>query len=116
MEHRQVESYEGLRRLLGLLAPMAGRLLQWRTLARQQPQRSAAEVLPTEVVQLVALKTGGAPTSLTVEQCLGRIAQLGGYQGRRSDGPPGWKTLWHGWLKIQTLLEGVQLARQLLLE
>jgi hypothetical protein len=24
--------------------------------------------------------------------------------------------LWHGWLKIQTLLEGVHLAHQLLLE
>ena len=116
MEERQIESYEGLRRLLGLLAPTAVRLLQLRTLARQQPERPAAEVLPGEVVQLVALKTGGQAAGMTVEQCVKRIAQLGGYQGRRSDGPPGWKTLWHGWLKIQTLLEGVHLAPQVLLE
>ena len=116
MEERQLESYEGLRRLLGLLAPTAVRLLQLRTLARQQPERPAAEVLPGEVVQLVALKTGGQAAGMTVEQCVKRIAQLGGYQGRRSDGPPGWKTLWHGWLKIQTLLEGVHLASQVLLE
>jgi hypothetical protein len=116
MEQRQVESYDGLRRLLGLLAPLAVRLLQLRTLARQQPERAATEVVPTEVVQLVALKTGGTAAGMTVEQCLKRIAQLGGYQGRRSDGPPGWKTLWHGWLKIQTMLEGVQLAHQFLLE
>ena len=116
MEERQVQSYEGLRRLLGLVAPTAVRLLQLRTLARQQPERAAQALLPTEVVHLVALKTGGAVASLTVEQCVKRIAQLGGYQGRRSDGPPGWKTLWHGWLKIQTLLEGVHLAHQLLLE
>jgi Transposase DNA-binding len=116
MEERQIESYEGLRRLLGLLAPTAVRLLQLRTLARQQPQQPATEVVPREVVQLVALKTGGEAASMTVEQCVKRIAQLGGYQGRRSDGPPGWKTLWHGWLKIQTLLEGVHLAHQLLLE
>src|SRR5216683_1232373 len=113
---RQVESYDGLRRLLGLLAPLAVRLLQLRTLARQQPERAVTEVVPREVVQLVALKTGGTAAGMTVEQCLKRIAQLGGYQGRRSDGPPGWKTLWHGWLKIQTLLEGVHLAHQLLLE
>ncbi len=116
MEQRQVESYDGLRRLLGLLAPLAVRLLQLRTLARQQPERAATEVVPPEVVQLVALKTGGTAAGMTVEQCLKRIAQLGGYQGRRSDGPPGWKTLWHGWLKIQTMLEGVQLAHQFLLE
>ena len=116
MEERQVQSYEGLRRLLGILAPTAVRVLQLRTLARQQPERPATEVLPQEVVHLVALKTGGEAASLTVEQCVKRIAQLGGYQGRRSDGPPGWKTLWHGWLKIQTLLEGVHLAHQVLLE
>ena len=116
VEERQLGSYEGLRRLLGLLAPSAVRLLQLRTLARQQPERPAAEVLPQEVVQVVALKTGGQAAGMTVEQCVGRIAQLGGYQGRRSDGPPGWKTLWHGWLKIQTLLEGVHLAPQVLLE
>ncbi len=116
MEARQVQSYAGLRRLLGLLSPTAVRLVQLRTLARQQPERAAQEVLPTEVVQVVALKTGGEAASMTVEQCVKRIAQLGGYQGRRSDGPPGWKTLWHGWLKIQTLLEGVRLAPQVLLE
>jgi len=116
MEERQIESYEGLRRLLGLLAPVAVRLLQLRTLARQQPDRPAAEVVPQEVVQVVALKTGGQAVGMTVEQCVKRIAQLGGYQGRRSDGPPGWKTLWHGWLKVQTLLEGVYLAHQVLLE
>jgi Transposase DNA-binding/Transposase DDE domain len=116
MEERQLESYEGLRCLLGLLAPTAVRLLQLRTLARQQPDRPAAEVVPPEVVQVVALKTGGQAVGMTVEQCVKRIAQLGGYQGRRSDGPPGWKTLWHGWLKIQTLLEGVHLASQVLLE
>src|SRR5229473_2833778 len=65
MEERQIESYEGLRRLLGLLAPTAVRLLQLRTLARQQPERPAAEVVPREVVQLVALKTGGTAAGMT---------------------------------------------------
>ena len=116
VEERQVGSYEGLRRLLGLLAPLAVRLLQLRTLARQQPELPAAQVLPAEVIQVVTLKTGGQAAGMTVEQCMKRIAQLGGYQGRRSDGPPGWKTLWQGWLTIQTLLEGVQLAHQVLLE
>ena len=96
------------------LAPTVVRVLQLRTLARQQPERPATEVLPQEVVHLVALKTGGEAASLTVEQCVKRIAQLGGYQGRRSVCRR--KTLWHGWLKIQTLLEGVHLAHQVLLE
>jgi hypothetical protein len=93
VEARQMQSYAGLRRLLGLLAPTAMRLVQLRCLARQQPELPAQQVLPSEVVQVVALKTGGEAAGMTVEQCVTRIAQLGGYQGRRSDGPPGWKTL-----------------------
>ncbi len=38
------------------------------------------------------------------------VARLGGHHGRVRDGPPGWRTLWHGWLYVQTLLEGVDLA------
>ena len=38
---------------------------------------------------------------------------MGGYQARKSDGPPGWKTLWKGWLYLQTLVEGVHLTTQL---
>ena len=38
---------------------------------------------------------------------------MGGYQARKSDGPPGWKTLWKGWLSLQTLVEGVHLTTQL---
>jgi Transposase Tn5 dimerisation domain. len=43
------------------------------------------------------------------------VARLGGFLARRSDGSPGWETLWKGWLYVQTLLEGVHLASHLLL-
>jgi hypothetical protein len=116
IEQRQVHSYEGLRRLLGLLAPLAVRLLQLRAAARQTPEQPANDVLPTEVVQVVAAKAGVPVVQLTTEQCWHTIARYGGYLGRKGDGPPGWKTLWLGWLYIQTLLEGVQLAARLALD
>jgi hypothetical protein len=53
---------------------------------------------------------------LTAQQCWYAIARLGGYLARKGDGPPGWKTLWRGWLQVQTLLEGVHLATRLTLE
>src|SRR5260370_12583623 len=96
MEQRQVESYDGLRRLLGLLAPLAVRLLQLRTLARQQPERAATGGVPREVVQLVALKTGGTAAGMTGEQGLQRIAPFGRYPGRRRGGAPGWQTCSRG--------------------
>jgi hypothetical protein len=44
-----------------------------------------------------------------------QVARLGGYLARRCDGPPGWRSIWKGWLSLQALLEGVHLAPHLLL-
>nr|MBF6615022.1 IS4 family transposase [Chloroflexota bacterium] len=107
IEQRQLQTYEGLRTLLGLLAPLALWLLQLRWLARQEPEQAACEVLPPEVVQVVAHLAQVPPAQLTVRACWHRIAQAGGYLGRKGDGEPGWKTLWKGWFYIQTLIEGM---------
>jgi hypothetical protein len=116
IEARQVQTYEGLRTVLGFLAPLAVRLLQVRDVARQEPERPAQEVLPADVVKVVAHLAHVAPARLTARRCWHRIAQAGGYLGRKGDGEPGWKTLWRGWLYVQTLLEGVHLASELSLE
>lgn len=116
IELRQLQSYEGLRRLLGLLAPTAVRLLQLRAAARDAPERKASETLPTDLVQVVALLAKVPAASLTAQQCWFTIARYGGYLRRRSGGPPGWKTLWKGWFYIQALLEGVHLAPRLSLD
>jgi hypothetical protein len=104
---------ESLVRLLGLLLPLAVRLLQLRDLAQQDPSALAAAGVPAEEVGLVAHVAHEDPARLTVGRFWRLVAQRGGYQGRRSDGPPGWKALWFGWLEIQTLLQGVRLAAQL---
>jgi transposase-like protein/transposase Tn5 family protein len=118
IELRQLQSYEALRRLLGLLAPAAVRLLQLRTAARDAPERLASEILPLDLVQVVALlaKVPMPAAELTAQQCWYTIARYGGYLRRRSGGPPGWKTLWKGWFYIQALLEGVHLAPRLSLD
>ncbi|GCF12046.1 IS4 family transposase [Dictyobacter arantiisoli] len=116
IEARQMQTYEGLRTLLGFLAPLAVRLLQLRECARQDPERPACEVLPMDVVKVVAYQAKVSPERLTTRRCWHRIAQAGGYLGRKGDGEPGWKTLWKGWLYIQTLVEGIHLASELTLE
>ena len=113
IEQRHVQTYEGLRTLLGILSPVAVRLLQLRAVARQTPERLVREVLPSEVVHVVAHLGQLPAATMTTQQCWHTIARYGGYLGRKGDGPPGWKTLWRGWLSVQTLLEGVHLAAQL---
>jgi hypothetical protein len=110
LEERQVQSADRLRRLLGFLSPLAVRLLQLRDLSRREPERPAHEVLDADLLAVVAAQAGLAPMSMTTQTFWKAVAQMGGYLARQSDGPPGWKTLWKGWLRVQTLLEGVHLA------
>jgi Transposase Tn5 dimerisation domain len=113
LEERQVQSADRLIRWLGWVSPLAVRLLCLRDLARREPERPAHEVLAADLLASVAAQTGQAPIPMTTGAFWKSVAQLGGYLARQGDGPPGWKTLWRGWLRVQTLLEGVHLAAQL---
>ena len=113
LEARQLQSADRLIRLLGLLSPLAVRLLYLRDRARREPERPAHEVLEPDLLALVAAQAGQSPTRMTTGAFWKAVAQMGGYLARRGDGPPGWKTLWQGWLRVQTLLEGVHLGVQL---
>ena len=113
IEERQVQSAERLMRLVGLLSPIAVRLLQLRDLSRFAPDRPACEVIEPHTLLVLAARTAQSPSTMTVGTFWTEVARLGGYLARRADGPPGWKTLWKGWLSLQTLVEGVHLASQL---
>lgn len=113
IEERQLQTYEGLRRLLGFLSPMAVRLLQLRVASRLSPDRPAKETMPEDVVRVVAYLANVPVAELSTRQCWHTIAGQGGYLGRTGDGPPGWKTLWYGWFHVQTLLQGIRLASHL---
>lgn len=113
VEQRRLQDAAGLFRQSGLLAAIAVRLLQLREIARLAPDRLANDALPEDLVAVVATLAGISLETLTMGTFWREVAKLGGYLGRRRDGPPGWQTLWEGWLYIQTLLEGIQLAARL---
>ena len=110
IEQRQLQTVDGLMRLLGLLSPMAVRLLQVRALAREEPERPAHEVIEPLMLAVVAQRSGHSPASMTVGTFWTEVARLGGYLARSHDGPAGWRTIWKGWLSLQTFLEGVHFA------
>jgi hypothetical protein len=113
MERRQLQTGAGLQRLLGFLGVVAVWLLQLREWSREAPERRAEAVVPADVVRVVAVLAGQPGGRWTVAQFWKALAGLGGYLGRKGDGPPGWKTLWRGWLHVQTVLIGVQIAHEL---
>lgn len=113
LEERSLHTAERLIRLLGLRSPIAIRLLQLRDLARLTPELAAEQVIEPETCALIAVSASLPLEQLTVAQFWQEVARLGGHLGRRRDGPPGWKTLWKGWLHLQTMLEGIHLATHL---
>lgn len=113
MENRLLRSVAALWRLLGILTPTALRLLLLREIAQNAPQTPATEVVGTEVVQVIAYLSKQSALTMSANLLWRTIARFGGYLNRTGDGPPGWKTLWQGWIYVQTILEGVHLAAAL---
>jgi hypothetical protein len=109
VEQRQLDEGDDILRLLGFLAPIAVRLLQLRQAARDNPEAPASTVAPPPLVKVMARRLGLAPQNMTAVQFWQGVARLGGYLGRRWDGPPGWRTIWSGWLELTRLAEGAML-------
>lgn len=109
VEHSQLDDGADLQRLLGFCCPIAVRLLQLRQTARQQPDVPATAVVEPLMVTVLTLRRPRLTVAMTIGEFWQAVAGLGGHQGRRSDGPPGWRTLWRGWRKLSDLAEGARL-------
>ena len=120
MESRQYMKASRLERVLGIVAVVAIRLLKLRAAARQQPDEPASRHIPQPyLVSLCAImnknsssrqakRAAATPQTLTNREFYRRLAQLGGFIGRKSDGEPGWQTLWRGFEKLHNMVCGYQ--------
>lgn len=111
-ERTQVRDRAALERRIAVLLPLAVRLLLLRSLSRSHPDAPAAQVADSTTVAVVAARTGQPPAT-TVGAFLRQVARLGGHQGRTGDGPPGWRTLWRGWFRVEEMRIGIQLSKQI---
>ena len=115
VECRQLKSKEGLERITGLLSVVAVRLLQLKSAARTDPGRPAGQVVPLHWIKmLVAARKrlkNMAATAMTIGEFYRELAKLGGFLGRKSDGEPGWITIWRGWQKLYMFVHGAELAK-----
>lgn len=109
VERSQLDDRVDIECLLGFALPIAMRLLQLRQTVQQAPQTPATTVVAPLLVQLLAQRRKLGEATLTVQQFWYHVACLGGYQGRRGDGPPGWRTVWRGWRHLCDLADGARL-------
>jgi hypothetical protein len=103
-ESRQFKAAGRLEAFVGLTSVIAVRLLQLKSLARTNPEVAAERVVPRVWLQMLKLARKGLSRvhDLTVGQFYREVAKLGGFLGRKSDGEPGWITIWRGWEKLNT--------------
>jgi hypothetical protein len=119
VEDAQFDDVADIARLAAIKSVVAVRLLQLRD-AAQAAMRDPAEqdtpqrlrqLVPKSWIEVVARVAKTTPTKLTVSQFYRRVAMRGGWLGRKSDGPPGWKTLWRGWEELFWMVTGYELGR-----
>ena len=103
-EKRQLKTAGRLEALVGLTSVVAVRLLQLKSLSRVNPDVPAKRVIPAIWLKMLKLarKNLTKVHDLTVGQFYREVARLGGFIGRKSDGNPGWITIWRGWEKLNT--------------
>jgi len=112
VEERQLETADRLGPFIGIATAIAARLLQLKNDARLTPDRPAMQCVQKELVELLAKLIKAKPEKLTIKRFTHEVAKLGGFMGRKSDGDPGWKTLWSGWQQLNLIHRGYLLAKE----
>jgi hypothetical protein len=111
-EFRQYRTGDRLAPVMGLLSVLAVRLLQLKMVARRQPEQAAAKVVPADWLMALPLVSNHRSPIKTVREFFRRLAGLGGFLGRKSDGEPGWQTIWSGLETLLLCLRGAEALKE----
>ena len=96
VEARLYRKARRLRPAIGLASVLSIRLLQLKQVASNDPTCAAEKVVPARWLQAVRRVLRRPRKITTVREFMRALASLGGFLGRKSDGEPGWQTIWRG--------------------
>jgi hypothetical protein len=112
IEELQLERGERLFRAIAVMSIVALRLLDIRELGRAAPEAPAA-LTGFSALELDVLSMAVNRALTTVASVILALGRLGGHMNRRSDGMPGWITLWRGMQALRLMVKGAEMARYL---
>ena len=113
VELPQLTDEARLQPVIALLSVVAVLLLNLRDAARDPGARQtpAAELAPAEYVAVLSGWRWQDPArATTAAEFLLAVARLGGHLNRKSDGPPGWLTIWRGWARLHDMVVGARVV------
>jgi hypothetical protein len=107
IEKLQLQDAQSMQAAIGLLSVVALTLVNVRMAARDESlaERPAAAVVPALWVRVLSIWRHRQERALTVREFSPALGRLGGHLNRKSDGLPGWITLWRGWERLHTMLD-----------
>jgi hypothetical protein len=113
VEESQLEKVYRLETLIAVLALVAVRLLQTKLLVRASPDQALApDQVDETTLALLEERLGKPKRGWTQGTFWVAVARLGGFIGRKSDGTPGWQTIWRGWQRLLWMSEGLEIFNQ----
>jgi hypothetical protein len=110
VEEKQLKTVERLENFLGVANIIALRLLKLRDFARNMPHISAKKVIEPLKVDILMKYNGIQKDDITIKEYYREVAKIGGFIGRKSDGEPGWQTLWKGEVQLTFMLMGAKIT------
>lgn len=119
VENLRMQTKENLEKMVVILAFIAARLHQLRYLGLNQEQakkESCETILSPLAWKLLWSKLNKSKPPRkppTVHWAYLSLGKLAGWYDSKRNGRVGWERLWQGWFKLQTILEGYELAKSL---
>ncbi len=110
VEERQLKTSERLENFLGVANIVALRLLKLRDYARNSPHLSAKQIIDPLKVDILRKYRDIKKDDITIYEYYREVAKMGGFIGRKSDGEPGWQTLWRGETELGLMVIGAKMA------
>lgn len=107
IEDTQLKQASRIFALFGMIGVIATKLLAMREYCRLSPTTSVEKEIPEHWITLVERYL--RVKLKTMRDFWRALARMGGFIGRKSDGEPGWQTIWKGYKRLQDMLLGANL-------
>jgi hypothetical protein len=116
VEELQLQTAESLQKAIATYSIAAFKIMQMVYQSRETPNVSCEVVLMKEEWQtlyMVHHKINKLPEQPpTLREAIAWIGRLGGHLGRKSDGPPGLKTVWRGYQRLMDFVKMYTVLQQ----
>ena len=107
VQSKQLRSSFRIENYLGIAGIIAVKLLKIRDLMRTNPDELASKVVDKLSLKIIK-NYHKTDKELTIKEFYILVAKMGGFLNRKSDGDPGWQTLWKGQLQLFWMVEGAK--------